>query len=114
MKYYVLDILRDGSWKSWKEIYASLPEEPKPSQESFQRYLRNLTKYGRYRTIIVEKDGKSIEKKKYLIRRYIYKKKERKKVYYRISKSGLGILRKIEQTGFKLQRSKGFSVVHFR
>ena len=98
MKFHVLVILKNGKWWWWRDIYDALPNNPKPKPESFQDYMRKLSKKGHYKTYIIRKNGKFIEERKYLKRRYVLRKKKGRKVYYKISSPGLRILSKLENS----------------
>lgn len=98
MKFHVLTILKDQKWWWWKDIYDALPNEPKPTPESFRDYMRRLHKKGHYKTYIIRKDGKLKEEKKYLKRRYVLRKRIKREVYYKISSPGLLILSKLQNS----------------
>ncbi|KYK38498.1 MAG: hypothetical protein AYK18_07060 [Theionarchaea archaeon DG-70] len=88
LKYNVLLILSDGKWHTPEDIYNRLKRSPKPKRESFKREMRRYHSYGYYKTRLVRKNGKLKEEKRYIKRRYVLKRKEGKKVYYKISSSG--------------------------
>lgn len=98
MKFHVLHILKDKKWWWWKDIYDALPSEPKPPEESFQRYMRRLHKYGEYYILIKRKKGKLVEETIYTKRTYVQKKRYKKSVMYKISASGLQIYSKLRNS----------------
>jgi len=94
MKFHVLNILKDQKWKWWHDIYKALPLEPKPTPDSFQKYIRRLYSYGDYQTYIKRRK----QYRKYKKRTYVLRMRKGRKVYYKISNSGLRIYQKLHKS----------------
>lgn len=109
LKYHVLKILNERrGWVWWKDIYDTLPYDPKPQADTFCSYLNKLWKKGKFKSRVTEENGNYRREKVYSRRTYILKKYIGGRVHYRISSSGSKILAKMNE-GLNLKCRSRFS-----
>lgn len=98
LKFHVLKILSERrGWVWWMDIYDALPREPKPQPDTFCSYLNKLWKKGKFKSKITEENGNYRRKKSYKRRTYVLKRYIGGKVHYKISSSGVRILKKMNE-----------------